>query len=284
MTGRLEGKVVAITGAAQGQGRSHAIRLAEEGADIIAIDICEQIPSVAYPLGTQEALDDVVAQVEKLDRRIVAVKADVRERDALRDAIDRGVAELGQLDVVVANAGIIPLAHREPSAFVDAIDVDLVGVLNLVAVTLPHLESGASIVITGSTAAMMPGMVENPALGPGGAGYGLAKKILIDYSEALALQLAASMIRVNTIHPTNVDTNLLHNDQLYRVFRPDLENPTREDAEMAFGVFNAMPVPYVDPIDISNAVLFFASAESRYVTGVQLRVDAGSLLRTPPLG
>jgi SDR family mycofactocin-dependent oxidoreductase len=284
MGSRLEGKVVAITGAAQGQGRSHAIRLAEEGADIIAVDICEQIPSVAYPLGTQEDLDELVTQVEKLDRRIVARKADVRERGQLRSAIDEGVAELGRLDVVVGNAGIIPLKDRTPKAFVDAIDVDLGGILNLVAVTLPHLESGASIVITGSTAAMMPGMTDNPALGPGGAGYGLAKKILIDYSEALALQLAPHMIRVNTIHPTNVDTNLLHNDDLYKVFRPDLESPTREDAEIAFGVFNAMPVPYVDPVDISNAVLFFASNEARYVTGVQLRVDAGSLLRTPPLG
>jgi SDR family mycofactocin-dependent oxidoreductase len=284
MNPRLDGKVALITGAAQGQGRSHAIRLAEEGADIIAVDICEQIPSVAYPLGTREALEETRAFVEKQGRRAVAVKADVRERDQLRAAVEEGVSTLGRLDVVVGNAGIIPLKVREPSAFVDAVDVDLGGILNLVAVTLPHLAAGASIIVIGSTAAMMPGLTDNPALGPGGAGYGLAKKLLISYTEALALQLAPQMIRVNTIHPTNVDTNLLQNDELYKVFRPDLEHPNRDDAVVAFVALNAMPIPFVEPIDVSNAVLFLASEESRYVTGVQLRVDAGSLLRTPPVG
>jgi SDR family mycofactocin-dependent oxidoreductase len=284
MGGRLDGKVVVITGAARGQGRSHAIRMAEEGADIIAIDLCEQIESVRYPLDTADDLAETVEHVEKLDRRIVSRKADVRDREQLRAAVDEGVAELGGLDVVVANAGILPVKIKEPSAFVDAMDVDFVGVLNLVAVTLPHLGEGASIVITGSTAGMIEGTVENPALGPGGAGYGLAKKLIIQYTEALALQLGPKMIRVNAVHPTNTNTNLLHNEDLYKVFRPDLENPTRGDAEMAFTVFNLMPIPYVEPVDISNVVLFLASDESRYVTGIQLRVDAGSLLRPPPIG
>jgi SDR family mycofactocin-dependent oxidoreductase len=284
MSGRLAGKVAVISGAARGQGRSHAIRMAEEGADIIAIDLCAQIDSVPYPMGTPEDLAYTVEQVEKLDRRIVSRQADVRERDQLRAAVDDGVAELGRLDVVVANAGIFPSKDKEPSAFIDAMDVDLIGVLNLVAVSLPHLDNGASIIITGSTAGLMDSTLDNPVLGPGAVGYGLAKKMLVQYTESLALQLAPRMMRVNAIHPTNTDTNLLHHDDLYKVFRPDLENPTRDDAELAFPFFHAMPIPYVDPIDISHAVVFLASDESRYITGVQLRVDAGCLLRPLPLG
>ncbi len=281
MAGRLEGKVALITGAARGQGRSHAVRLAEEGADIIAVDLCGQMDSVAYPQGSAEDLAETASMVEALDRRIVARKADVRERDQLRAALDAGLAELGHLDIVCCNAGILPVKHRDPSAFIDALDVDLVGVLNTVAVSLPHLTAGASIVVTGSTAGLMPNAVNNPALGPGGAGYGFAKTVLVQYTEGLALNLAESFIRVNCIHPTNVDTNLLHNDELYKIFRPDLENPTRDDVLPAFNYFQAMPIPYVDPRDISNAVLFLASDESRYITGVNLRVDAGSLLKHP---
>jgi SDR family mycofactocin-dependent oxidoreductase len=281
MAGRLEGKVAFITGAARGQGRSHAIRLAEEGADIIAIDLCDQMDSVAYPQGTAEELAETVALVEALDRRIVARKADVRERDQLRAAVAAGIAELGHLDVVVCNAGILPIKHMDPSAFIDAMDVDLVGVLNTVAVSLPHLSAGASIVITGSTAGLMPNAVNNPVLGPGGSGYGLAKTLLVQYTEALALNLAPSSIRANCIHPTNCDTNLLHNAELNKIFRPDLENPTKEDTLPAHTYFQGMPIPYVDPRDISNAVLFLASEEARYITGIQLRVDAASLLKWP---
>jgi SDR family mycofactocin-dependent oxidoreductase len=281
MAGRLEGKVAFITGAARGQGRSHAIRLAEEGADIIAIDLCDQMDSVAYPQGTAEELAETVALVEALDRRIVARKADVRERDQLRAAVAAGIAELGHLDIVVCNAGILPIKHMDPSAFIDAMDVDLVGVLNTVAVSLPHLSAGASIVITGSTAGLMPNAVNNPVLGPGGSGYGLAKTLLVQYTEALALNLAPSSIRANCIHPTNCDTNLLHNAELNKIFRPDLENPTKEDTLPAHTYFQGMPIPYVDPRDISNAVLFLASEEARYITGIQLRVDAASLLKWP---
>ena len=281
MAGRREGKVAFITGAARGQGRSHAIRLAEEGADIIAIDLCDQMDSVAYPQGTAEELAETVALVEAHDRRIVARKADVRERDQLRAAVAAGIAELGHLDIVVCNAGILPIKHMDPSAFIDAMDVDLVGVLNTVAVSLPHLSAGASIVITGSTAGLMPNAVNNPVLGPGGSGYGLAKTLLVQYTEALALNLAPSSIRANCIHPTNCDTNLLHNAELNKIFRPDLENPTKEDTLPAHTYFQGMPIPYVDPRDISNAVLFLASDEARYITGIQLRVDAASLLKWP---
>jgi SDR family mycofactocin-dependent oxidoreductase len=283
MAGRLEGKVAFITGAARGQGRSHAVRLAEEGADIIAVDICQQIESNPYPLSTPEDLAETVMLVEKLDRRIVSFQADVRERDQLRDAVKAGVAELGRLDTVVANAGILPMAMGQPDPmdFIDAVDVDLIGVMNAVAVSLPHLPDGASIIVTGSTAGMMPNTTDNPQMGPGSAGYGWSKRILIGYVEQMGLHLAPRFIRVNAIHPTNCNTHLLHNEGLYAMFRPDIENPSREDVEPAFTTFQAMPIPYVEPVDISNLVLFLASDESRYITGQQIRVDAGSLLKYP---
>ncbi|MGX7680980.1 mycofactocin-coupled SDR family oxidoreductase [Jatrophihabitans sp. DSM 45814] len=283
MTGRLEGKVAFITGAARGQGRSHAVRLAQEGADIIAVDICEQIESNPYPLSTYEDLQETQRLVEALDRRIVARKGDVRERSQLKEVVDIGIAEFGRLDIVAANAGILPMAmgNPDPLDFVDATDVDLVGVMNAVAVAVPHLQELGSIIVTGSTAAMMPGTTDNPAMGPGSAGYSWAKKTLMSYVEQMALHLAPRMIRVNAVHPTNVNTHLLHNDGLYSMFRPDLENPTREDVLPAFQHFQAMPIPYVEPVDISNLILFLASDEARYITGQQIRVDAGSLLKFP---
>jgi NAD(P)-dependent dehydrogenase (short-subunit alcohol dehydrogenase family) len=211
----------------------------------------------------------------------------VRERGELREALEAGLTDLGKVDIVVANAGILPMAMGEPDAqdFVDATDVDLLGVMNAVAVALPHLPDGASVIITGSTAGMMAGTVDNPVMGPGGAGYGWSKRILIEYTEQMALHLAPRFIRVNCMHPTNCNTHLLHNDGLYGLFRPDLsaagQPVTREDAEPAFTYFQAMPIPYVEPVDIANLALFLASDESRYITGQQIRVDAGSLLKFP---
>jgi len=281
MPGRLEGKVAFITGAARGQGRSHAIRLAEEGADIVAVDICKQIESNLYPLATPEDLDETVRAVEKLDRRIVARQADVRDREALQSVLEEGIRDLGRLDVVVANAGIMPMGIGNPMDFVDATDVDLIGVMNTVAASIPHLPDGASIIVTGSNAGLMSGTTETGTMGAGGSGYSWSKRTLVGYVEQMALNLAQRMIRVNAIHPTNVNTHLIHNRELYKVFRSDLDEPTREDVIPAFTYFQAMPIPYVEPVDISNAVLFFACNESRYVTGQQLRVDAGSLLRWP---
>jgi SDR family mycofactocin-dependent oxidoreductase len=280
MAGRVEGKVIFITGAARGQGRSHAVRLAEEGADIIATDICKQIDSNLYPLATPEDLEETARLVQAAGRRVVTRQADVRDRDALRSALEEGLREFGRLDVTVANAGICPMGAGNPMDFVDATDVDLIGVMNTVAVSVPHLPAGASIVITGSTAGMM-NATGGGNMGYGGMGYSWAKKTLIGYTEQMALVLAANSIRVNAIHPTNCDTHLIHNKELYKVFRPDLAEPTREDVIPAFTYFQAMPVPFVDPLDVSNAVLYFASDESRYVTGQQLRVDAGSLLKWP---
>ena len=281
MSGRLSGKVAFVTGAARGQGKSHCIRLAEEGADVIAVDLCEGIDTVNYPLGSPEDLADTVTKVESTGRRIFATKADVREREQLREALGKGIAEFGRLDIVVANAGILPMKANTAQGFVDAMDVDFGGVLNTVAVALPHLGAGASIVLTGSTAGLMPNTVGNSALGSGGSGYGMAKKFIVQYTEALAMQVAPQMIRVNAIHPTNCNTNLLHNDDLYKIFRPDLANPTVDDVMPAFYHFQALPIPYVEPRDISNAVLWLASDEARYVTGVNLRVDAGSFIKWP---
>jgi SDR family mycofactocin-dependent oxidoreductase len=283
MPGRMEGKVAFVTGAARGQGRSHCVRLAQEGADIIAVDICRQIESNPYPLATPEDLAETERSVKAAGRRIVARQGDVRHRQELIGAVEDGVSELGRLDVVVANAGILPMAMGDPDPmdFVDAVDVDLIGAMNAVAAALPHLPDGGSIIVTGSTAGMMPNTTDNPMMGPGSAGYGWSKRILISYVEQLALHLAPRFIRANAIHPTNCNTHLLHNDGLYAMFRPDLEHPTRDDVEPAFVHFQAMPIPYVEPLDISNLVLFLASDESRYVTGQQIRVDAGALLKFP---
>lgn len=284
---RLSGKVAFITGAARGQGRAHAVHMAQEGADVIAIDICAQIESNKYPLATIDDLNDTARLVEKHGRRCVAIKADVRERPQLREAVDEGVSELGRLDIVVANAGILPMAMGEPdpSQFVDAADVDLLGVLNTVAVSLPHVVGGGSVIITGSTAGMMPGTTTDPLMGPGGAGYAWAKSTLIGYVEQMSLHLAPRLIRVNAIHPTNVNTHLLHNDGIYAVFRPDLRRAKQEiaraDVEPAFTHFQAMPIPYVEPEDIAHLGVFLASDESRYITGQQIRVDGGAMIKFP---
>ena len=257
MPGRLEGKVAFITGAARGQGRAHAVAMAKEGADIIAVDICRQIESNPYPLATPDDLAETERSVKELGRRVVARIADVRERHELRDAVEAGLADLGKIDIVVANAGILPMAMGRPHdamSFVDASDVDLLGVMNTVAVTIPHLPDGSSIIVTGSTAGMIRGTTDNPNMGPGGAGYGWSKRVVMEYVEEMCMHLAPRMIRVNAIHPTNCNTHLLQNDGMYSMFRPDLtqqgKQATREDAEPLFTIFQAMPIPYVEPEDM----------------------------------
>jgi SDR family mycofactocin-dependent oxidoreductase len=287
MADRLAGKVAFITGAGRGQGRAHAVRMAEEGADIIAVDICQNIEANAYPLSTPEDLAETERLVKERGQRILTRQADVRERGELRETLEAGLADLGRLDIVVANAGICPMNPVNGALdFVDATDVDLIGVMNTVAVSIPSLADGGSVIITGSTAGMMANTTSNPQLGAGGAGYGWSKRTLIEYTEQMAIHLASRFVRVNCIHPTNCNTHLLHNDDLYKVFRPDLENPTREDVLPAFTHFQAMPIPYVEPVDIANLAVFLASEESRYITGQQIRVDAGSLLKWPggPVG
>jgi len=279
--GRVQDKVAFITGAARGQGRSHAVRLAGEGADIIAVDLCQDIESIKYPLAGPDDLKETVRLVEGLDRRIVAVRADVRERTQLQDALAAGLAELGRVDIVVAQAGIAAMKGEPPlQAWTDVIDTNLLGTINAIQVALPHLDEGASVIATGSTAAYVNALpMMELGTDPGGIGYMVAKKMLAQYMHELARNLAPRKIRANVVHPTNVATDMLFSEPMYQSFRPDLEHPTRQDAELAFGVQQGMPIPYVEPIDISNAVLFLASDESRYVTGMQLRVDAGGYLK-----
>lgn len=277
MTGRLNGRVAFITGVARGQGRTHAIKMASEGADIIGVDICAEIECNSYPLATPEDLAETERLVKEQGRQILTSVADVRERSQLREAVEEGVRQLGHLDIVVAQAGICPMNPSDnPMDFMDAADVDLIGVMNAVSVSMPHLPDGSSIIITGSTAAMTPRTVQGE---PGGAGYGWAKKTLMSFTEQLAIQLAPKRSRINCIHPTNCNTDLLHNERIYSLFCPDIENPTREQAEQRFQMYMAMPIPYVEPEDIANLAVFLASDESRYITGQQILVDGGSYLK-----
>lgn len=285
MAGRMEGKVAFITGAARGQGRAHAVRLAEEGADIIAVDICENIASATYPLATEADLAETARLVQAEGRKIVTRKVDVRDRSSIADALEQGVAELGHLDVVVANAGMCPIGPDVPLVgYFDSLSVDLVGVINTVEAAFGYLESGASIVCIGSLASMLAGLVDNPAAGPGAAGYGHAKRAVARFVHETALQLAPSNIRVNAVHPGNIDTAMLQNAAMYKLFRPDLEAPTFDDAQPAFGTSHKLPVSTISVQDISEAVLYLASDAARYVTGLQLKVDAGALLASTTSG
>ncbi|MBP3043059.1 mycofactocin-coupled SDR family oxidoreductase [Arthrobacter jiangjiafuii] len=272
--GRVEGKVAFITGAARGQGRSHALRLAQEGADIIAVDICSQMDTVHYPMATSEDLQQTVKEVEALDRRIVAIEADVRDYAALKAAVDDGVAQLGRLDIVCGNAGIAGFGRAEELSageWGDMIDVNLTGVWHTVKAAIPHLKAGGnggSIILTSSTAGLMG--IENSAH------YVAAKHGVVGLMRTLALELAQDMIRVNTVHPTGVDTDMIQNSTIYELFAPDLDSPTREQIGERFQALNVLPIPWVEAVDISNAVLFLASDEARYITGVTLPIDAGS--------
>ena len=272
--GRVEGKVAFITGAARGQGRSHALRLAQEGADIIAVDICSQVDTVNYPMATSADLQQTVKEVEALDRRIVAIEADVRDYAALKTAVDDGVAQLGRLDIVSANAGIAGFGRADElteQEWADMLDINLTGVWHTAKAAIPHLKAGGnggSIILTSSTAGLM-GM-ENLAH------YISAKHAVVGLMRALALELAQDSIRVNSVHPTSVNTDMIHNSATYGLFAPDLDNPTREQIGERFGALNALPINWVEAVDISNAVLFLASDEARYITGVTLPIDAGS--------
>ncbi|TDD48664.1 NAD(P)-dependent oxidoreductase [Saccharopolyspora elongata] len=264
----MSGKVAFITGAAQSQGRSHAVRPAEEGADIIAVDICRQLDIVKYPMGTEEGLAETVRLVEKHGRRIHAAVADVRDADELAAVLDAGVAELGGLDIVAANASICttqPSEDLTPEIWQTTLDINLTGVWNTCAAAIPHLlaSGGGSIVITGSTASLK-GL---PFFLP----YVAAKHAVVGIARSLALEFADRGIRVNTIHPTGVDTPQGHSPVLPTLLekRPDL-GPL---------FMNTLPVERVQSIDISNALVFLASDEARYVTGANFPVDAGNTIR-----
>jgi SDR family mycofactocin-dependent oxidoreductase len=278
MTGRVEGKVAFVSGAARGQGRSHAVRLAEEGADIIAVDICGPIDNLAYPHSTPEDLAETVELVKAQNRRIVAAEVDVRDYDALKALVDSGVEQLGRLDIIVANAGVgtdgRKLHKIRENVWQDMIDINLSGVWHTVKAGVPHILSGGrggSIVLTSSVG----GRKAYPNTGH----YIAAKHGVIGLMRAFAVELGQDMIRVNSVLPSQVSTTMVMNDSTFRLFRPDLPNPGPDDFAPISQMMHTLPVPWVDAIDISNAVLFLASDESRYITGVSLPVDAGALLK-----
>ncbi len=277
---RVDGKVIFVTGAGRGQGRAHAVRLAQEGADIICCDILEDIATNRYPLSRRSDLDDTVRLIESYGRRVVARQGDVRDPAAMKAIVNEGVAELGRLDGVVANAGICPLAEPDPQAFFDVVTVNFNGMVHALDAALPHIVDFGSIAAIASVAALLQRTTDTS--GPAGIGYALSKRLVASMVNDLALVLAPRMIRVNAVHPTNCNTDMLNSDIMYQAFRPDLQNPTREDALEAFPTMNAMSNPYVEPEDIANMVLFLMSDESRYVSGMQMRVDAGSIVRHRP--
>jgi SDR family mycofactocin-dependent oxidoreductase len=278
MTGKLEGKVAFITGAARGQGRAHALRLASEGADIIALDICEQIDGVEYPLATPDDLAETAKLVERLDRRAVTAIADVRDAESLRSALSTGLGELGRLDFVIANAGVMPVfgeRSKEFAAWQLCLDILLTGVLNTVEVTYPQLVQqgeGGSIVITSSMAALQPLMRTENAHTYGLLGYSAAKAALINLARNYASILAVHRIRVNTLHPTGVNTPMINNDMVARHH----ETAIPEDD---LALINAIPVSAIEPEDVAAAVAWLCSNDSRYITGSQFPVDAGATLR-----
>jgi (+)-trans-carveol dehydrogenase len=278
MAGRVEGKVAFITGAARGQGRSHAMRLAQEGADIIAIDICKQIDSVRIPLSTPEDLAETADLVKGLNRRVFTAEVDVRDYDALKAAVDAGVEQLGRLDIIVANAGIgnggATLDKTAEGDWTDMIDVNLGGVWKTVKAGVPHILEGGrggSIVLTSSVG----GLKAYPHTGH----YVAAKHGVVGLMRTFAVELGQHNIRVNSVHPTNVNTPLFMNEGTMRLFRPDLQNPGPDDMKVVAQMMHTLPIGWVEPEDISNAVLFLASDEARYITGVTLPIDAGSCLK-----
>lgn len=277
MSGTLDGRVAFITGAARGQGRTHALRLAREGADIIAVDLCQQVDSVTgfYELPTSDDLAETVRQVEATGRQIVAREVDVRDLEALKSAVGDGVATLGQLNVVVANAGIFTFGqdtHKIPeNAWQDIQDINLTGVWHTYAAAAEHLMAagaGGSVIIISSLAGFK-GLANVAA-------YTTTKHGIVGLMKVLANELGPYGIRVNTIHPNSIDTEMVKNQAAYKLFRPDLDAPKAEDAEAAFASLNPMGKAWIEPEHVSNAVAWLASDQSYYVSGAQLPVDGGA--------
>lgn len=274
--GRVEGKVAFITGAGRGQGRSHAVRLAEEGADVIATDICAPVDSVTYPMSTREDLEETAEFVRALGRRAFTAVADVRDAAALDAAVAGGIDALGGLDIVVANAGIASYAAAHvisEAAWNEMIAINLTGVWKTAKATMPHLmaqKSGSIVLISSGAGLIAPANL---------AHYVSAKHGVVGLMRSLANELGPLGIRCNSIHPTQVDTPMIMHDEIYRMFRPDLADPVKEDIVEVSTTMNLLPVPWVESIDVSNAVLFLASDEARYITGTTLTVDAGICIK-----
>jgi (+)-trans-carveol dehydrogenase len=272
--GRVDGKVALVTGAARGQGRSHAVLLAEEGADVIALDLCGPIAGIGYPAATEEDLALTAELVEAAGRLCFSRVADVRDAEVMQSAVAAGVAELGGLDIIAANAGIgsspIAAIDLEPELWAQMIDATLTGAWNTCRAGAPHIIAGGrggAIVITSSAAALQA--YANIAH------YVSAKHGLVGLSRTLAVELGPHSIRVNNVAPTQVATPMILNDETYKLFVPEKEHPTREDfAEVSQGM-HLLPTPWVEPIDVSRAILFLVSDDARFITGITLPVDAG---------
>jgi SDR family mycofactocin-dependent oxidoreductase len=276
MTGLLAGQVALVTGAARGQGRSHALALAREGASIIALDACAPIATVPYPLPTKADLEATANQVEELGSRVVHGVVDVRDLAEMDQFTRDAVADLGRLDIVCANAGIsTPSSTLEMTeeTWQTTIDINLTGVWKTCKAAVPHIVAGnrgGSVIITSSSATSM--------ISQNIAHYTAAKHGLIGFMRVLAKELAPYRIRVNTLHPTGVNTPMILNEPMYRLFRPDLADPSREDFEASARSHHALGVSAVEPEDVSAAVIYLAAPSGRYVTGSTFMLDAGGSL------
>jgi (+)-trans-carveol dehydrogenase len=277
VSGKLAGQVAFVTGAARGQGRSHAVRLAAEGADIIAIDACTQLETVPYGLATDADLAETARQIEALDRRVIARKVDVRDLEGLIAAVDEGVAELGRLDIIIANAGISSYsaaADLSEQQWMEMIDVNLNGVWRTYRAGIQHIRAGGqggAIIITSSVAGMR-GI-------PNTSHYAAAKHGVVGLMRVLALEHGRERIRVNTIHPTNVNTDMIQNEPTIELFLPHKKDPTPEDYQKVARSLNVLPIPWVEPSTISDMVVFLASPEGQYITGAMIPIDAGMSMR-----
>jgi (+)-trans-carveol dehydrogenase len=274
----IEGKVAFVTGAARGQGRSHALRFAELGADLVICDACAPIAAVGYPLPTIEDLQETARLVEELDRRVVVRQADIRDLAAMEDIVAQAKADLGRIDIVSANAGIASYGGAleiSEAVFREVVDINMTGAWNTVRAAVPLMIEGGrggSVVFTSSAAGVigLPGLVH----------YVAAKHGVVGMTKALANEWGAHNIRVNAVLPGTVSTEMAANDATYKLFRPDLENPTFEDCEEFMRGLMLLPIAWVDAEDITNAVVWLASDQARYVTGVSLPVDAGYITKT----
>jgi len=276
VNGRMAGKVAFVTGAARGVGRTHAVRLAAEGADVIAVDLGAAVEGMAYRQATPEDLEETGRQVEAAGGRVFIGIADVRDGDAMAEVVDAGVAKFGKLDLVAANAGIVhmpaPAVETDPDRWRAMIDTNLTGAWNTCRVAVPHIQAGGqggSIVITSSVAALTGY--------PGVAAYVSSKHGLVGLTRALAVELGPERIRVNHVAPTQISTGMIHNEAIYKLFVPDVENPTREEFAAASEALHLLPTPWVEPEDVTAAALFLLSDEARFITASTLSVDAGAV-------
>jgi SDR family mycofactocin-dependent oxidoreductase len=279
IVGRVKGKVALVTGAARGQGRSHALSLADEGADVILLDICEDVATIPYPLGTEDELRETAEAVEKLGRRAFWAKADIRDLDHLTEVVATGVAELGGLDIVSAGAGVCGFGNvldLTTQEWQEQIEVNLTGAFNTAKATIPHILTqgrGGSVVFTASTC----GLEVVQGIGH----YNASKHGVVALAKTLAIELGPQRVRVNALCPTNVATPMFQNDATWKLFFPDVENPGPADAEAPNSVARQMhviPIPWVEAEDVTAGLLYLVSDDGRYVTGTTMVIDAGRLL------